>query len=600
MTGVLTALVPVLWALTFLAPLAAAGALAAARCGPPRRARRTVALAPLAVAPALALTLVPSLDGAVPEGIEVPWLLLGAVLHLDPLARSLTLVAVLLYGAAIHAVRHRTDGRPAELAAFLLVCFTGNVLLYVAGDVATFYSGYAMMSFGSFALVLHERTRAARRAGRVYVPLTVLSEFAVLAGLILVADAGGMRVVDAPAAVAASPHAGVIVALLVFGFGIKAGLVPFHVWMPVSYAAAPSLASAVLSGAMAKAGLVGWLRFLPLAELGMPRLGLILVALALLGAFGAAILGVLQRDPDVVIAYSSVSQMGYLAAVVGTALAVPDLAPAAVSAATIYAVHHGLAKGALFLAVPVWRRHAHGARRWLSLAGFALAGAAVAGAPFTGGSIGKYATKYAVDGVTVLGLDLHALLPFVATGTTLLVLRAGVLLWHTEVAPEADPAAPEFTAWWALVLASATVPLLVTRSWLPVTDVPDVEATTLWDAAWPVLLGLALGGLGRWWHRRRGRSVLLTADGELRVPPGDLVVVHEAGAAAAVAGGRRAYALLGRGRDRAVEVGRAVGAGVLTAGRRTEAAEGVLTGWRGSGTALLLVLLALAALGVIA
>ena len=92
------------------------------------------------------------------------------------------------------------------------------------------------------------------------------------------------------------------VVLLFIGFGVKAGLVPLHVWLPLAHPAAPPAASAVLSGAMVKAGLVGWLRFLPLGqhERGLEVLGWVLMALALIGAFLAVVVGVLQDDPKVV------------------------------------------------------------------------------------------------------------------------------------------------------------------------------------------------------------------------------------------------------------------------------------------------------------
>ncbi|OXS82829.1 proton-conducting transporter transmembrane domain-containing protein [Kocuria marina] len=87
--------------------------------------------------------------------------------------------------------------------------------------------------------------------------------------------------------------------LLFIGFRGKAGLVPLYVWLPLAHPAAPPAASAVLSGAMVKAGLVGWLRLLPLGqhERGLEVLGWVLLALALIGAFLAVVVGVPQETP---------------------------------------------------------------------------------------------------------------------------------------------------------------------------------------------------------------------------------------------------------------------------------------------------------------
>ena len=173
----------------------------------------------------------------------------------------------------------------------------------------------------------------------------------------------------------------------------------------------------------------------------------------------------MQRDPKVVLAYSTVSQMGYLSAVVGIALAQPALAPAAVASAVVYAVHHGLAKGALFLGVPVWKHHRSDRSRWLVVGGLTIAGLAVVGAPFTSGALGKYATKTAVEGANLWGLDLVQVLPFVATVSTVLLTRFTWLLLHTEPDPLPVGSDPELPAWLVIVLAALVLLCLGISAW---------------------------------------------------------------------------------------------------------------------------------------
>ncbi|EYT65236.1 formate hydrogenlyase [Dietzia sp. UCD-THP] len=523
-----------LWTATFLLPLLVAaglGILATSRVIGEVGGRAIggvsvllVRLAPLTCLPAILLTVAPGAGGGIP--IDVPWLLVGTHLELDALGRPLVLVSALLYGSALAAVAWTATDRSRDLVAFLLICHTGTTAVFTAADAVTFYLGYAVMSFAAYGLVVHYRTESAMRAGRVYLVLTVVSETAILAAILMVAAAGGTRLADAPAAVAAAPNTGVIVALLLVGFGVKAGTLPLHVWLPLAHPAAPPAASAVLSGAMVKAGLVGWLRFLPLGEVALPGWGLTLVLLALGGAFLAVPAGELQKDPKVVLAYSTISQMGFLAALVGVALAAPELAPAVAPAAVTYAVHHALAKGALFLGVPVWKHHARGVRRWIVVVGLVGAGLAVAGAPFSSGSVGKYAAKSAVGEATVLGMDLVTLLPLIATGSTLLLLRFGWLLAHGE--PETRRRGDaELAAWLVLVAGGITLPWIVTDLWLPVGTVPGLDAVTLWDATWPILLGLAIGGLA-WWLSARDILPGWAAHPDGRtVPPGDLVVPEE-------------------------------------------------------------------------
>lgn len=574
---------------------AALGLLATSRVWQERGVTTVLVLAaPVTCLPAVVLALLPG-DG---RALDVPWLLVGTHLELDALARPLLLVSALLYGAAIAAVAWTGTARRRGLTAYLLLCHAGTATALTAGDAVTFYLGYAVMSFAAYGLVVHSRSGAAMRAGRVYMVLTVVSEGAVLGAVLFVAAAGGTRLADAPAAVAESDHTALIVLLLLVGFGVKAGTLPLHVWLPLAHPAAPPAASAVLSGAMVKVGIVGWLRLLPLGEVELHGWGVGLVVVALLGAFLAVPAGVLQGDAKVALAYSTISQMGFLTALVGVALAAPELSAAVTSAAVAYAVHHALAKGALFLGVPVWRHHAIGVRRFVVGAGLVGAALAVAGAPFSSGAVGKYAAKTAVEDVTLLGVDLVALLPLIATGSTLLLLRFGRLLLDDthQVSRRADP---ELGAWLLLVAAGISLPWVVTDRWIPVAAVPGMDPVTLWEATWPILLGLGLGAVATV-LARRGRLPRWAASPDGRaLPPGDLIVPEERLARSSLAVARLAVRserhLAGRARER---MERSTGGARL--GRALDSAESAIGSRSGNGLLVLLFLLALAGAGVLA
>ncbi|TDS87802.1 complex I subunit 5 family protein [Nesterenkonia aurantiaca] len=492
--------------------------------------RRLTLFAPLAVVPAVLLALLGN-PGSATAALEVPWMLFGAHFAVDLYARPLLLIAALLYGAALLAIswiklRDAERGSSA-LSAFLLLSFTGNIGTYLAADAASFYLGFALMSFSAAGLVIHYRTPAARRATRVYLVMSVLSETAILAALILVASGGGFLLTDAPAA-AGTAHTGLIQGLLFFGFGVKAGTVPLHVWLPLAHPAAPPAASAVLSGAMVKAGLIGWLRFLPEGETA----GAVLLTLALIGAFAAVLVGVVQHDPKVILAYSTISQMGFITALVAVGLLVPELRGATSAAAVIYAVHHGLAKGALFLGVPVVKHYARGRTGILVLLGMLGAGLAVAGAPLTSGAFGKYVSKEAVSGIEVLGVGLDQLLPLVATGSTLLLLRFAAVISSADRDPRRR-ADGELLSWLGVCAAGIVVPWVIGARWItdPVQDegvaVPSWDPGTLWDATWPILLGIILAAMV-WVAARRGLLPgRLTSQEAPVVQPGDLLLAEE-------------------------------------------------------------------------
>ena len=580
----------------FLLPLTVLVAITAAGLAPDHaaRIRRGASIAaPLAVIPALVLSL-----AGPGTTLELDWLLFGTTMRIDALARPLMLLTALLYGAALAAVSWLRAGdrepRDATLSAFLLASYLGNSQVLLAADIVGFYLGFTLMSFSAAGLVIHRRTAAAHRATGIYLVMSVISETSLLAALLLTVHAGGHLLDDAPAAVTASDHTGLILTLLLIGFGIKAGTILLHVWLPLAHPAAPPAASAVLSGAMVKAGLVGWLRFLPMGASEsdpVTTAAWVLLTLSLAGAFLAAPLGVLQKDPKVVLAYSTISQMGFIGAVVAAAMLLPPTATGPVLAVTVlYALHHGLAKGALFLGVPVVRNFRAGAFRPLVLIGMLWAGLAVVGAPLTSGAFAKHGSKYAVEGLTVLGMELADFLPLVATGSTLLLLRFAWLMWREQAEQPRRGVDGEIGAWLLVCLVGLSAPWWVGLTWLDV-DAPGLAPGVIWDAVWPILLG-ALPALLVWRRATRGRlpDWFPRADGTL-TPPGDLVVVEESLVRAAARRGGRG---LGLAHDLSQRSGRTI---AVTGGDLAERTrswvhrwEERLRDWSRTGLATLLLL----------
>lgn len=547
---------------------------------------------------ALLPTALLALLGPAAGRVDVPWLLSGTGLAVDGLARPLLLVVVLLYGAALLAVHSSQTRRAPTLIGFLVACFMGNAGLLVADDAMTFYVSFSLMSLAAYGTVVHTGTRAARRAGRIYLILTLLSEMIVLAALVLIIDAGGLQIADAPAAVAASAHTDLIIGLLLAGFGIKSGLVPLHIWLPLAHPAAPPPASAVLSGCMIKAGLIGWIRFLPLGEAEFSSWGTLLTVLALVGAFGVLPFGLLQSDLKIPLAYSSISQMGLIGVLIGIALSTPELAQACVLAAVLYAVHHGLAKGGLFLGITVWSIHGSSRARPLVLVTLAVMAVAVAGAPFSSGAIAKYAAKQAVDPETFAGVDLVSLLPWVGTVTTLLLARTGYLLIRTTKRQPAHRPGLTLVSWLVLAVGGVALSWYLGARWAPVVQAPGLSAEAIWDATWPLLVGLGAAVLWWWASATERLPRRLQAQHLPALPAGDLVVGADWSAqqiaSAWAAGGRWAQRL-----DPRPGVVARLGALARRGGTTADRSEFVLAGWVASGWALVLWLLAVAAIVVI-
>jgi formate hydrogenlyase subunit 3/multisubunit Na+/H+ antiporter MnhD subunit len=433
---------------------------------------------------------------------------------LDETGRLFLLFTALLWLTAGFYARGylARDPRRHIFTAFFLATLSGNLGVCLAQDAASFYLAFAVMTFAAYGLVVHEGDAEARRAGRVYLVMALVGEALLIAGLLLLAGAAHTHSLPEMARAAALEMPGLTYGLLFLGFGIKAGVPLLHMWLPLAHPVAPTPASAVLSGAMIKAGLLGWLRFLPLGEAAVPMLGAVMLSLGLFAAFFGVVVGLAQRQPKTLLAYSSVSQMGFMTLAVGAGLLLPRAWPLLLPAIGLYALHHGVAKGALFLGVGVAQRF--GRNGWV-MAGLLVPALALAGAPFTSGALAKTALKIALADLPAPWPELLAwTLPLAAMGTGLLMVR---LLLLTPRGSNQDEGISLLPPWLALLAAVAAL------AWLHA-DTGAVAAVLSGpgraSAAWPVLAA-ALLAYAAWRRGWRGPAI----------PPGDVLVWLERTAA---------------------------------------------------------------------
>jgi formate hydrogenlyase subunit 3/multisubunit Na+/H+ antiporter MnhD subunit len=489
-----------------------------------RMGRLGFALATWAALPAVAVALLAPRD----LQLHLPWLLLGARLGIDAAGGVFLLFTSLLWWTAgLYARSYlEHDPKKARFTAFYLLCMGGNFGLIVSFDLATFLLFFTVMTFAGYGLVVHTAAPDALRAGRIYLVLAVIGEAMLLAGgLVAASGAASLHMTDVSAALAASPLRAPAMALLFFGFGVKAGVLPVHVWLPLAHPVAPTPASAVLSGSMIKAGLLGWLRFLPLGEGAFTTAGEWVITLGLATAFYGVVVGMMQREAKTVLAYSSISQMGVMTAVLGIALSAPEAAPLATAALVVYAAHHGFVKGALFLGVGVSDavEGTTGPRRWVA-AGLGFGALAMAGAPLTSGSLAKtYVKQVAYMAPQPWEGRLDLLLGLSAVGTALLMANYLALTLRLSAAPAHGRLSTEMWGTWALLLAFAATVLWFFPPEAPLRVAgfpPELEA--LWGSAWPVVVGGLLFGAVLLAIRRSGVPVKLAT-----VPAGDVLVPLE-------------------------------------------------------------------------
>jgi formate hydrogenlyase subunit 3/multisubunit Na+/H+ antiporter MnhD subunit len=221
---------------------------------------------------------------------------LNLTIALEPVAAVLLGAASLLWMVAgIYARSYMGKGpNAARFAEWWLLTMAGSLGVFVAGDLLTFYIAFAIVSLAAWGLVAHDDTPLARRAGVLYIGLAVFGEVCLLLAFALLATfASGPSIAihEVVAALPENPARHYIVGLLITGFGLKAGLLPLHVWLPIAHPAAPMPASAVLSGAIIKAGVIGLILFLPV-DPGLASWGTALTVIGLLTAYYAVIVGI--------------------------------------------------------------------------------------------------------------------------------------------------------------------------------------------------------------------------------------------------------------------------------------------------------------------
>jgi len=449
---------------------------------------------PLLPLPALLLGLVVEPDW----WLELPGLLIGGLWGADDLRRAfLLLTAMLWLIAGVFAIGYLKDHHLRRFCVFWALTLAGNLGLITSLDIASFYSFFALMTFAGYGLVVHEGTDEANRAGRVYLAMAVVGEMAILSGLLMAAQlAGSGLLADLPAAIAGADRQWLIMLLLLAGFGVKAGLPLLHFWLPLAHPVAPTPASAVLSGAMIKAGLLGWLVTLPFGEVSLTGWGNALVILGAVGSLGGAALGVRQRRAKAVLAYSSISQMGLITLMVGAALANADFAAPLFAVMALYVLHHGLAKGSLFLstamALPASR-----SGQWLVWLLIALPGLSLAGLPFTSGAASKLAMK------ELLKPDNFnfAMAPYLPALMSAGAMATMVLVWRFLWVQRADARVGGNPAFMWLGWAMATAASLVLFWWLPWHPAVPEKAWLVamvreaWSLFWPILLATVIAAV---------------------------------------------------------------------------------------------------------
>jgi hydrogenase-4 component B len=335
-----------------------------------------------------------------------------AGLCVDPLSG---LFLVITFGVAtpalIAAAASGNRNRPRLPAAVALALAAVAAIITTDNSFVLLF-GWELLTLAFYLLAGYDRDLPGRASGSV---ITVVfgkgSGAAVLMGALLLASrthsfAFSASTVDPHSAVGQAAYA-----LLLFGFGVKVGLVPAHIWMPRGYTAAPGPARAIMAGAAVNVGFYGMWRTLNI--LGSPPVWLVCVVLIAGGV--TAILGIAHAavNPDLaaLVSWSSVENAGVITAgfgvaLVGASVGQPKLVAAGLVAGTAQVMAHALGKTLLFVSVSTIEQATDttnldrlgGIARRLPCAGTGLAigSLTLAGLPLTAGFASEWFTLEAL------------------------------------------------------------------------------------------------------------------------------------------------------------------------------------------------------------
>ena len=262
-------------------------------------------------------------------------------------------VATSIYGLGLD----RQHDLSPRIEPFFAAFVAAMNLVLLADDAFGFLFSWELMSVTSWALVVSRHTSEdARHAGHVYLVMASIGTMALLFAFGGMAGPAGGYAFDTIRSAHLNPLlAGLVLLTAIIGAGSKAGVVPFHVWLPLAHPAAPSHVSALMSGVMTKVAVYGFIR-IAFDLLGEPTLWGSMIVLVLGGA--SALLGVLyalmQHDLKRLLAFHTVENIGIIFIGLGLALAfqadhMQSFAALALTAALFHVFNHSLFKSLLFL-----------------------------------------------------------------------------------------------------------------------------------------------------------------------------------------------------------------------------------------------------------
>jgi NADH-quinone oxidoreductase subunit M len=416
---------------------------------------------------------------------NVPWveaLGISYKVGIDGISLWLVLLTTLLSPIALFASWSSIDTKLKEYALSFLLLELGMLGAFFALDLFLFYVFWELMLVPMYFIIGVWGGKDRVYAAVKFFLYTMVGSLLMLVAILYVVSAyhglTGHYTFDLErlqnVGLPALPQA-LLFAAFALAFMIKVPMFPFHTWLPDAHVQAPTGGSVILAAVLLKLGTYGFLRFaIPLFPVGAQALGPSLAVLAVIGILYGAFAAWVQKDLKKLVAYSSVSHMGFVA------LGIFAATPHAVQGAVVQMISHGVSTGALFLLVGVIyeRRHTRqfddfgglaNVMPWYTLV-FVIVAMSSIGLPGTNGFIGEFLVlsgAFFSDHEVGLGEFGRYFSMVAATGVifaAIYMLHAVLKMFWGPVTKKENEGLPDLTSreLWALA------PLLVLVFWIGV------------------------------------------------------------------------------------------------------------------------------------
>lgn len=234
---------------------------------------------------------------------------------------------------------------------FFMLTLASTIGIFISENFLNLFTFFEMMSFTSYALIINDEDDYSHDAGNTYIIMAVTGGLILLMGLFLLYNY--TQTLDITQLRVAVSELGrikyLIVSLIIIGFGVKAGMVPLHIWLPKAYPAAPTPATIVLSAVLAKTGIFGIILTIEVVMSGDFIISIIILVIGFLNMLIGGFFAMMQRNIKRILAYSSMSQIGYILVGIGLIGILKEHRTIAIYGTLYHVINHGIFKALLFM-----------------------------------------------------------------------------------------------------------------------------------------------------------------------------------------------------------------------------------------------------------